>query len=95
MTEQEIRAVVELVLQRLRQDAPADRAPAPQASGEALPDIAAVDLRRQYLVENPHDQAAFLAMKERTPAAESPSRITGRMLAALAMTALEDRPSAT
>ena len=68
MTEQEIRAVVELVLQRLRQDAPADRAPAPQASGEPLPDIAAVDLRRQYLVENPHDQAAFLAMKERTPA---------------------------
>ena len=68
MTEQEIRAVVELVLQRLRKDAPADRAPAPQASGEALPDIAAVDLRRKYLVENPHDQAAFLAMKERTPA---------------------------
>ena len=68
MTEQEIRAVVELVLQRLRQDAPADHAPAPQVSGETLPDIAAVDLRRQYLVENPHDQAAFLAMKERTPA---------------------------
>lgn len=68
MTEQEIRAVVEQVLARLQADAPT---PAPSGApehGEALPDIAAIDLRRQYLVENPHDQAAFLAMKERTPA---------------------------
>ena len=70
MTEQEIRAVVEQVLQRLR--AESSEAPAasfaPPAGEEPLPDIAAVDLRKQYLVENPHDQAAFLAMKERTPA---------------------------
>ena len=68
MTEQEIRAVVELVLQRLRQE---DKPAPPQArepSGDALPDIMAVDIRRQYLVEHPHDQAAYLAMKERTPA---------------------------
>ncbi|MBQ9196004.1 MAG: ethanolamine ammonia-lyase subunit EutC [Clostridia bacterium] len=68
MTEQEIRAVVEQVLSRLRQDAPAGEAAPSPGAGEPLPDISAVDLRRQYLVEHPHDQAAFLAMKERTPA---------------------------
>lgn len=67
MTEQEIRAIVEQVLQRLQ--APSERresgAPAPF---EPLPDLAAVNIRQQYLVDSPHDQAAFLAMKERTPA---------------------------
>lgn len=66
MTEQEIRAVIEQVLRQLGQDSPAP--PAPAVSGDPLPDISAVDLRRQYLVEHAHDQAAFLAMKERTPA---------------------------
>ena len=68
MTEQQIRAVVEQVLRQLRQE---DKPAPPQArepSGDALPDIMAVDIRRQYLVEHPHDQAAYLAMKERTPA---------------------------
>ncbi|MBQ7455737.1 MAG: ethanolamine ammonia-lyase subunit EutC [Clostridia bacterium] len=68
VTEQEIRAVVEEVLRRLGNHAPAKENHAPAGTEEPLPDIAAVDLRRQYLVERPHDQAAFLAMKERTPA---------------------------
>ncbi len=68
MTEQEIRAVVEQVLRQLGQDTPARQSPPPAEAGDPLPDISAVDLRRQYLVEHPHDQAAFLAMKERTPA---------------------------
>lgn len=68
MTEQQIRAVVEQVLARLGQDAPQPSTGAPAAAGDPLPDISAIDLRRQYLVESPHDQAAFLAMKERTPA---------------------------
>ena len=68
MTEQQIRAVVEQVLQRLQNDAPAEKKQPPAESGDALPDVSAVDLRTQYLVEHPHDQAAFLAMKERTPA---------------------------
>ena len=68
MTEQQIRAVVEQVLARLGQDAPWESTGAPAAPGDPLPDISAIDLRRQYLVESPHDQAAFLAMKERTPA---------------------------
>lgn len=68
MTEQQIRALVEQVLARLQQDAPPASMPVLPERGEALADISAIDLRRQYLVENPHDQAAFLAMKERTPA---------------------------
>lgn len=70
MTEQEIRAVVEQVLRRLRGDASAKPADISGSSAgeEPLEDIAAIDLRKQYLVENPHDQAAFLAMKEKTPA---------------------------
>lgn len=68
MTEQQIRAVVEQVLARLGQDAPRESTGAPAAADDPLPDISAIDLRRQYLVESPHDQAAFLAMKERTPA---------------------------
>ena len=68
MTEQEIRAVVEQVLRQLQGNAPTVREQVRAESGDALPDISAVDIRTQYLVEHPHDQAAFLAMKERTPA---------------------------
>ena len=70
MTEQEIRAVVARVLRELRgaSSAKPEATFSPTAGGEPLEDIAAVDLRRQNLVENPHDQAAFMAMKERTPA---------------------------
>ena len=68
MTEQQIRAVVEQVLHQLQQEEKPSALPKQEVSGDALPDIMAVDLRRQYLVEHPHDQAAFLAMKERTPA---------------------------
>ena len=68
MTEQEIRAVVEQVLHQLQQEKAPVLHETPAVSGDALPDIMAVDIRRQYLVEHPHDQAAYLAMKERTPA---------------------------
>ena len=68
MTEQQIRAVVEQVLRRLQNDAPTKKEHTSTESGDALPDVSAVNIRTQYLVEHPHDQAAFLAMKERTPA---------------------------
>lgn len=71
MTEQEIRQIVDQVLMQMGKSSagalevnPSDL----QVSEDALPDISKEDLRRQYLVDNPHDQAAFLAMKERTPA---------------------------
>ena len=68
MTEEQIRAVVEQVLRRLQAGGTAAKEPVHAESGDALPDISAVNLRTQYLVEHPHDQAAFLAMKEHTPA---------------------------
>lgn len=78
MTEQEVRAVVEQLLSRLNAGElamPAAQVPTPARIPAQTPeqdgvieDIEQVDLRRQYLVENAHDAAAFLAMKERTPA---------------------------
>ena len=72
-----------LVAQMLREMSPAAEpqvkgseyrptAPVPQASaassGESLPDITEIDLRKQYLVENPADGPAFRRLKEKTPA---------------------------
>ncbi len=37
-------------------------------SGEMLPDISQIDLRQQYLVEEPKNKEAFLDLKRRTPA---------------------------
>ena len=69
MTEQEIRLIIEQVMRQLNQEIPAAAIRSvPEASADALPDISKIDLRKHYLVEHPHDQAAFLAMKERTPA---------------------------
>ena len=67
MTEQEIRSIVEQVLRRLGGSSAAENRQEEHAP-DALDDIAAIDLRKQYLVEDPRDQAAFMAMKERTPA---------------------------
>ncbi len=66
MTEQELRAMVEQMLRNMDDGSAASQAP--EAPAEALPDIAKTDLRRQYLVKHPHDQQAFMVMKERTPA---------------------------
>ncbi len=47
MTEQEIRAVVEQVLRQLQNNAPAVKEQIRTESGDALPDISAVDIRTQ------------------------------------------------
>jgi len=67
MNEQEIRLIVEQVLRRL-QTAPAAEPEKSAADEGALPDITETDLRQQYLVNDPHDRAAFMVMKEKTPA---------------------------
>lgn len=68
MTELELRQIVDEVLARMGRT-PAQETPFDSSlMEEALPDIALEDLRRQYLVDDPRDQSAFLAMKERTPA---------------------------
>ncbi len=52
----------------LEADAQSPTAGAPDEDGGCLEDLAAVDLREQYLVENPRNAAGFLALKRRTPA---------------------------
>jgi ethanolamine ammonia-lyase small subunit len=81
MNERQIQRVISAVMERLavESEAPALRptgsapaAPIPAAAREygaaAEADIAAIDLRRQYLVAAPKDGEAFLALKEKTPA---------------------------
>ena len=48
--------------------------------GEALPDITKIDLRSQYLVEEPENKDAFLALKRRTPARLGSGRAGARYL---------------
>ena len=68
-----------LVAQMLRELDPGAAAPAPTShaaptaatatsSGGSVADLSTVDIRKQYLVENPHNGDAFLALKARTPA---------------------------
>lgn len=49
-----------------------------QVSGDVLPDITEIDLRTQYLVENPKNKAAFLDLKAKTPARLGLSRAGAR-----------------
>ena len=74
MNQEELKA---LVAQMLREHTAAPEPPvkasdykpaAPAADGDALPDITTVDLRQQYLVEEPKDGPALLALKAKTPA---------------------------
>ncbi len=37
-------------------------------SGESLPDITEIDLRQQYLIDEPQNKEAFLDLKKKTPA---------------------------
>lgn len=59
-------------LEETPQEAPAEQAnpsASPQAdAGETLPDLTEINLRQQYLVENPKNADAFLALKAKTPA---------------------------
>ena len=82
MNDTELRALVERMVAELAGQAPtpqvkaADYKPleetpaqsAGQGSGESLPDITEIDLRKQYLVENPKNKEAFLDLKSKTPA---------------------------
>lgn len=76
MNELELRALVERMVKELAGEAPtpqvkgADYRPMePEGgSGEILPDITEVDIRKQYLVKEPQNGPAFLNLKARTPA---------------------------
>jgi len=68
MDRNELKNLVAQMLQEMAQES----SPAPQkvcaTEGGELPDITKIDLRKQYLVENPHNKEAFLTLKSKTPA---------------------------
>ena len=78
MNEKELRALVERMVAELAGQAPTPQVKGsdyhpmepegPTDSGACLEDIAAIDLREQYLVEHPSNGPAFLALKKKTPA---------------------------
>ena len=77
VNEKELRALVERMVADLMGQAPTPQVkgsdyrpmePGPSAEGGELQDIAAIDLRRLYLVPNPKNGPAFLELKARTPA---------------------------
>ena len=75
MNELELRAMVERMVKELAGERPtpqvkgADYRPLEDVGQEGcLEDLAQVDLRRQYLVQDPANPAAFLALKAKTPA---------------------------
>ena len=65
MNEQEIRLIVQKVLEELKKTA---EIPEKSAETGQIADPTATDLRQMYLVEEPKDRSAFMVMKERTPA---------------------------
>lgn len=75
MNEIELRALIERTIKELAGEPPtpqvkaADYRPLERHEEEGcLPDITQVDIRRQYLVQNPQNGPGFLALKARTPA---------------------------
>lgn len=58
----------QMVAQLLREMEAAPAAPVQAGSTEVLPDITKIDLRTQYLVQQPENGPAFLALKKKTPA---------------------------
>ncbi len=81
MNDTELRALVERMVAELAGQAPTpqvkaadykplEEEPAQAAGpgGDSLPDITEIDLRKQYLVEDPQNREAFLDLKRRTPA---------------------------
>ena len=77
MNEKELRALVERMVAEAVGQAPTPQVkgadyhpmePGPAGGGGELWDIAGVDLRRLYLVPNPKNGPAFLALKAKTPA---------------------------
>ena len=75
MNKEELKTIVAQMLREMDADRPEPAVKASEYKPEqseaetgVLPDITAVDLRQQYLVEQPHDGRAFLALKAKTPA---------------------------
>ena len=75
MNELELRALIERMIKEMAGEKPTPQVKAADYktmerhdSGSSIPDITEVDIRRQYLVKDPKNGPAFLALKARTPA---------------------------
>lgn len=81
MNDTELRALVERMVAELAGQAPTPQVKAAdykpmerqadqivQQSGDGLEDITQIDLRRQYLIDNPKNRDGFLDLKRKTPA---------------------------
>ena len=81
MNDMELRALVERMVAELAGQSPTPQVKAAdykpmerqadqttQQSGDGLGDITQIDLRRQYLIENPKNKEGFLDLKKKTPA---------------------------
>ncbi len=75
MNREELRAMVAELLRTMPEASAPAAAPteksapaAPPDDGAFVPDLTEIDLRRQYLVENPAQPEKFLALKLKTPA---------------------------
>lgn len=69
MNKDELRALVAQMLeQQLRPANVETKVNSPLENEEEVEDITAIDLRKQYLVENAQDSGAFLGLKAKTPA---------------------------
>ncbi len=72
MNETELKLMIQQLVEQMMSGETAK--PAPQAvkkeeiSGEFIPDITEIDLRKQFLVKNAKDKEAYLDMKSKTPA---------------------------
>ncbi len=85
MNELELQALVERMVVELSGQAPTPqvkgsdyRATETHVSGESLDDITLVNLREQYLVENPQNGPAFMNLKSKTPARLGVGRVGAR-----------------
>ena len=69
MNKEELQALVAQMLNELHASAATpSEVKHPADEPGVLPDLSAIDLRQQYLVEHPHNARAFLALKHKTPA---------------------------
>ena len=91
MNQAELDTIVRAVVSRLN----AEKAPAQAEMGEGnVPDISEINLREQYLVDNPHDRDAFLMMKSRTPARVGIGHVGARYKTATQLRFLADHAAA-
>ena len=69
MNKEELRALVaQMLQQQLPQEKVEETAQITPVSTEQVDDVTEINLRKQYLVENPVDADRFLALKAKTPA---------------------------